>query len=317
MDNSKRSRGIQAAIASAVFLGASPILGKAAFLQGFTPYAVVALRTGIAALLLILLMAVFKRQYFYIYPVGLAGCVLAGFFNGLGSIFYYIGLSRLDASIGQLIYAFYPVFVAGWMLLDRQSLNRVTLLRLAVALPGIHFLLSTGDRPVDLTGALFMLVSAILYALHLIINQRILYEVPAQTVTLYTLLSMTGTVVIAFLLLDQKIPQPTLNFTPILLLAFITFFSRVTLFLGVKHLGSIQTAILGLGELLVTVALAHWWLGESLSLSQWMGVFFLVLSLFLVIFDRQAPAKKYSSSWLSWLNPPKIDSTDLNWHSQP
>lgn len=315
MENSKRSRGIQAAIASAVFLGASPILGKEAFLQGFSPYAVVALRTGLAALLLILLMVIFKRQYFYIYPVGLAGCVLAGFLNGLGSIFYYIGLSRLDASIGQLIYAFYPIFVAVWMLLDRQSLNKVTLLRLSVALPGIHFLLSTGNRPVDMTGALFMLFSAILYALHLIINQRILYEVPAQTVTLYTLLSMTATVVIAFLLLDQKLPLPTLNFTPVLLLAFITFFSRVTLFLGVKHLGSIQTAILGLGELLVTVALAHWWLGESLTPSQWIGALFLVISLFLVIIDHQAPAKKYSTGWLSWLNPTRIDANDLNWHS--
>lgn len=317
MDNKKRSRGIQAAVASAIFLGASPILGKEAFLQGFSPYMVVVLRTGLAVLLLVTIMAIFNRQYFYIYPVGLAGCILAGFFNGLGSIFYYIGLSRIDASIGQLIYAFYPIFVAVWMLLDRQSVNRVTLLRLGVALPGIYFLLSAGSEPLDFTGAVFMLISAILYSLHLIINQRILYEVPAQTVTLYTLLSMAVTVVVAYLLLDRQLPTPQMNFTPILLLAFITFFSRVTLFMGVKHLGSIQTAILGLGELLVTVALAHWWLGETLSASQWIGALFLIVSLFLVIFDRQQPAKRYSSGLLSWLNPPTMDVNDLNWRSQP
>ena len=37
------------------------------------------------------------------------------------------------------------------------------------------------------------------YALHLLINQRVLYEVPAPTVTFYTLLGMAVTVSVAFL----------------------------------------------------------------------------------------------------------------------
>ena len=181
-----RSKGIQAALASALFLGLAPIFGKQAMFLGFTPLAVVALRTGIAVLLLVGLMAIFQRPFFYIYPVGLVGCLLAGFFNGVGSILYYSGLNRLDASIGQLIYSFYPLFLALWLLLDRQPIHRVTLFRLTVALPGVYLLISSGQRPVDLVGALMMAGSAIFYALHLLINQRILYEVPAPTVTLYT-----------------------------------------------------------------------------------------------------------------------------------
>ena len=40
-------------------------------------------------------------------------------------------------------------------------------------------------------------------------------------------------------------------------LTLVTFFSRLTLFLGVKHLGGMQTALLGLGELLVTLICAR------------------------------------------------------------
>jgi drug/metabolite transporter (DMT)-like permease len=41
------------------------------------------------------------------------------------------------------------------------------------------------------------------------------------------------------------------------------------LFLGVKHLGGMQTAVLGLSELLVTIVVAQLWLGEQLNM--WHG----------------------------------------------
>lgn len=316
MTLTNRSKGIQAALASAIFLGMAPVFGKQAMLLGFSPLTLVFLRTGIAFLLILGIMVIFKRSFFYIYPVGLIGCTLAGLINGLGSIFYYIGLSRINASVGQLIYSFYPLFLAFWLLIDRQPIQKLTILRLLLAVPGVVLLISTGTSTIDFLGALFMFISAVLYALHLLINQRILYEVPAPTVTLYTLLAMSLTVTASFLLFDHTIsPALSLNWWPIIGLALITFISRITLFLGVKHLGGLQTAILGLGELIVTVALAHWWLGESLTTLQWVGALLLILSIFLVGFDKYSPAKRQTSGILSWLNPPRINSNDLPWQS--
>ena len=315
MNGEGRSKGIQAAASSAVFLGLAPIFGKQAILIGFSPLAVVALRTGIAVLFLVGIMAIFQRPFFYIYPVGLVGCLLAGFINGLGSILFYTGLSRIDASIGQLIYSFYPIFLAFWLLLDRQPIHIVTALRLGLALPGVFLLVSSGEKPVDLLGASMMAGAAILYALHLLINQRILFEVPAPTVTLYTLLSMAFTVIIAFILFDPKLPGLEINYFPVLALAGITFFSRITLFLGVKHLGSMQTALMGLGELLITVFSAMLFLGENLTPLQWIGAALLACSLLLVGFDRYTPEKRNTTGWLSWLNPPKIHPNDIPWQS--
>lgn len=312
-----RINGISAALGSALFLGVVPIFGKQAILAGFSPIAVVALRTGIAAGLLLILMSVFQRKYFYIYPVGLVGCILAGFVNGVGSIFYYSALSRIDASIGHLLYSFYPLFVALWLLLDRYPINRLTIFRLILSVPGMFLLISTGRTMVDLVGAGFMLLSAVLYALHVIINQRVLYEVPAPTVTFYTLISMTVTVLIAFLLFHPTLPAPGVSWWPIWGMAIITFLSRLTLFLGIKHLGGLQTALLGLSELLITVLLAQIWLGESLSPLQWVGSVFVCASLVLVGFDRFSPEKRRGTGILAWLNPPKIPTSDVPWQSHP
>lgn len=316
MSTNQRAKGIQSALASALLLGIVPVFGKQALLEGFSPLAVVALRTSIAAFLLLVLMLIYKRQFFYIFPVGLYGCILAGLINGLGSILYYTALSRINAGIGQLIYSFYPLFVALWLLMDRQAINRLTIFRLALSIPGVILLLSTGENRVDLLGAMLMLGSAILYALHLIINQRVLFEVPAPTVTFYTLVAMAATVIIAFLLFKPSFPPSQTPWWPILGMGVLTFLSRLTLFYGVKNLGGLQTALLGLGELLVTVALAHFWLSEQMGAWQWIGTGLLCASLVLVGFDHYPPEKRRTTGWLAWLNPPQITNSEFPWHPQ-
>jgi drug/metabolite transporter (DMT)-like permease len=317
MAQSGRKLGIRAALASAIFLGIAPVFGKQAILYGFTPLSVVTYRTLIATFLLFILMLGFRRRYFYIYPLGLAGCFLAGLINGLGSILYYTALSRLDASLGHLLYSFYPLFVAFWLFLDRQKISPVTIFRLTLAVPGVYLLVSYGSKEVDLLGAGLMLCSGLLYALHLLINQRVLYEVPAPTVTFYTLAAMSLTVTTAYISFDLKLPQLAIPWWPVLGLAFFTFFSRLALFLGIKHLGGMQTALLGLGELLVAVVLAQVWLGDRFTMAQWIGVALLVTCLLLVGVDKYHPESRHQHGLLAWLNPPKTSPGDLPWQPHP
>ncbi len=301
-----QTAGITAALASAAFMGMTPIFGKQAILAGLPPLAVVALRTMFAAGFLLIVMAIFYRPYLYIYPAGMLGCLLAGLVNGLGSLFYYSALSRIDASIGQLLYLLYPLFLVFWLTLDRQKPNRLTLFRLLIALPAIYLLTHTGQGKSDLIGFGLMLAASALYALHLPINQRVLYDMPAPTVTLYTLLAMSAVVTPAWLLTKTgPLPLDLNAWSPLIGLTLVTFFSRLTLFLGVKHLGGMQTALLGLSELLVTVIFAHMWLGERLSTLQWVGASILVFSLVLVGFDKSQQGKRTSGGLLHWLRPPE------------
>ncbi|GAB4501412.1 MAG: hypothetical protein Fur0035_09540 [Anaerolineales bacterium] len=298
--------GSLAALSSALFLGLAPVFGRWAILSGFSPLAVVALRTSLATLLLLLVMLVFRRQFFYIFPVGLIGCLLAGSINGFGSLLYYIALGALPATVGQLLYSLYPIFVAVFSVLDKQSLSRLTLLRATLALAAVFLLTSANGLRLPWPAVLLMIASAALYALHIPINQRVLYEIPAPTVTFYTLLAMTLVTLPAYLLFDRVLPAENAPLLPVLLLTLITFASRLTLFLGVKNIGGTQTALLGLAEIFVTIGISHLLLGERLSAMQWAGVGLLGLTMLLASFEKNT-ASRPKGGWLAWLHPPRID----------
>ncbi len=301
-----RLAGINAALISAFFLGLAPVFGKAAMGgDHFSPFAVVALRTGAAAFLLFLIMAIFKRKFLYIYGTGLLGCVIAGSINGIGSLFYYVGLSKLNASIAQMLYALYPFFVAIWLILDRQSLSRLTLIRIAIAFISAILLTQSGAAAIDPFGVACMIIAAGFYAAHIPINQRVLYDVPAPTVTLYTLISMSVIVISAYFLFDRSLPTGKAPWLPVFALTMVTFFSRLTLFLGIKHIGGMQTALLGLGELIVAILFSHLLLNETLTSLQWIGVACLGISLLLVLLEKPAPhPPTHPHGLLSWLQPP-------------
>jgi drug/metabolite transporter (DMT)-like permease len=308
----KRSKGVYAALASAFFLGFTPIFGKQAILLGVAPLAVVAVRTVLAALLLLVVMFVGYRRYLYIYPAGMLGCLIAGWVNGIGSLFYYSALGRIDASLGQLLYSLYPLFLMLWLSLDHQPPSRLTLLRLLLAIPAIALLVHVQGGKTDWVGVSSMLIASALYALHLPINQRVLYEMPAPTVTLYTLLSMSAIVVPVFFFSGSLAGQQfsfssngvmSRAWLPLLGLTLVTFLSRLTLFTGVKHLGGMQTALLGLSELVVALLFSHLWLKESFSATQWIGAGILMVSLILVAFEEPPPKKLSAGGFLSWLRP--------------
>ncbi len=301
MTASKRKIGVSAALASALFLGMTPVFGKAAIMLGFSPLLVVAVRTVLAALLLLIIVLLFNRQFLYIYPAGLLGCSLAGAINGLGSLLYYLALGRLSASVGQLLYSLYPVFLAIWLVFDHQPPEKLTHLRILLAVLGVSLVTRAHPHGLDWAGVALMLGAAALYALHLPINQRVLFDIPAPTVTLYTLLAMSAVVVPAYLIFDHRLPPAQASWLPVLGLALVTFFSRLTLFLGVKHLGGLQTALLGLSELLVTLFVSMVWLHERLVVWQWVGAGLLALSMVLIGFERLRPER--GGRALSWLRP--------------
>lgn len=302
-----RGAGILAALSSAIFLGFTPVFGKLAINLGISPLGVVAWRTALAALLILLVVLAFFRPFLYIFSAGLLGCALAGIINGAGSLLYYLALDRLDAGIGQMVYSFYPFFLALWLALDGQPLGWLTFVRMLVAALGIVLLTTFNPAGVQWLGVVMMLGAGALYALHLPINQRVLYEVPAPTVTLYTLLAMSAVVVPVYLIFDPHPSVEAATSWPVLGLTLVTSLARLTLFFGVKRIGGMQTALLGLAELLVAVVLSRFLLQESLSSLQWLGALALAVSLVLVRYEKTQPRSPADrGGWFAWIRPPQI-----------
>ncbi len=285
-------------------LGTTPVLGKLALAADVPPLAVVAFRTSLATLLLLLVLLP-RRQSLTIFPLGLLACLLAGALNGIGSLFFYVGLDRVGVGVGQMLFGLYPVWVAVLLLLDGQRPSRLSAGVLALSLPAVYLITSARWQAVDPLGAAFMLLAGGLFALHIPINERVLYEVPAPTVALYTLAAMTGVVGPAFLIWsprpDSLHPSAAL---PLLGLTAVTFISRLALFSGVKVIGGMQAAVLGLAEILVAVVLGIVVLGETLTPAQQVGGVLLASALVLSGLDRSPFRRTTGRGWLYWLRPP-------------
>lgn len=279
--DSSRSELI-AALLSPLFLGMAPVFGKLALRGGSDPFTVAAVRTALAAGLLWILYLIVWRKYIYIYPAGFLGCAVIGTVNGIGSLMYYNGLYRLDASLSQLLNGTYLIFVVLLARLGGQSLSWRSGIRISIALFGLLLLTGGVRGPVSWLGVGLMLGNAILFAGTVTLSQRVLWEMPARTVTLYVMTVMAVVVVMARVAYDLRwLPQSSDATWAILALTVSTALSRLTLFAGVKNLGSLQTTLLAITELAVAVGLSFVFLDESLTTMQWVGVAAFLVSLLL------------------------------------
>lgn len=277
--------GYIAVILSPIFLGISPIFGKLALQGGLDPLTVAALRNVIVAAALWLFYRIFWREYIYIYPAGLISCIAIGVTNGIGSMFYYSGLSLLDASVAQLLNGSYLIFVLLLTRIGGVKFGIKTISRVFVALAGILFITGGLTGKNTWLGVGLMTGNAILFAGTVVMSQRILYEMPARTVTLYVMTAMASVVLIFRLLygvVNPSIPQLTTSSALALAaLALTMALSRLFLFSGIKSVGGLKTALIATAESAVAVSLAFIVLDESLKFVQWIGVAALTLSLFM------------------------------------
>lgn len=272
-------------LATPILLGVAPIFGKYAINAGATPFAVAAIRSVLAALILWVVYLIFFRRYIYIYPAGLLGCVVVGFINGIGSLFYYGGLGLLDASMVQLINGMYLVFALMMSRIGGQIITRRTVIRVGLAL--VALLMITGFAPqgsIDLLGVGLMLGSALMFAGTVVLSQYVLYEMPSATVTLYIITTMAVLVMMVWMTIGEPIPSEIwhITFPPILFLGISTALARLAMFAGVKLLGGMQTAILAIAEIGVALVLSTLFLGDTLTPFQWLGVAVLFSSMMLI-----------------------------------
>lgn len=308
--NKQWQRGLVWALLSPVFLGTVPILAKIAYAVGVDVLTVVAFRTLVAAAMLWVAVLLFKRHFIYSSTPAILSSMFAGAVNGIGSIFFYASLVRIDASLGQLINITYLIFVTMMLRVIGQAISWLTLFRMGLAIFAIYLLSAGGLGEPDWIGVAMMGIAALTYAIQLVLSQRIMYEIPAPTMTLYAVTAMAIVVTIPWLLYPADLTAvSTAGWQAILLMGIVTGLSRLTLFLGVKHLGSMQTALLGVLEVVVSIALAWVFLAERLMPLQWLGAAVLLVSILLVRYERGVP--KFVD-WWKWLWQRRLPQNKTN-----
>jgi drug/metabolite transporter (DMT)-like permease len=294
--------GVIVTLLSCLLSGLAPILGKLAYQAGVEPITLVALRTALAAGLLWLFYLLFWRRYITINWHNLAGCVGMGVANGLGSLLYYNGLSRTDASLAHLLYSMYPFWVFIFLSAAGHTISSLSVVRLGLALVSVFLLTWQGGGLAEPLGVTLMIGAGALYAFHLVLGQWTLVDVDPRTVTLYGLTTMTVVVGIPYLLRGGMVEEPisTAGWTAILLVAiFPTALARLLVFAGIRRIGGAQMALLGIAEPLVAVVLAFALLGERFSPQQWIGAALFLVSVLLIQRDTGLQIADEETWWQS------------------
>jgi drug/metabolite transporter (DMT)-like permease len=296
---SSQAIGVLISFSSAIVVGWAPIFGKMAFRAGVDPFTLVALRTSLAAGLLWVFYLLFWRKHIRIGWHNLLGCIGMGAVNGIGSVFYYTGLQKLDASLASLLYTLYPIWVFIFLSASGHEISRLAFLRLGLALVGLYLVTSAGLRQPNSLGVMLMLASAAAYGWHLVLGQWVLADISSRTVALYMLTTMAAVVVgvrVAGGIGTNAVGPNAVGPNAISLagweavagLAVTTALSRLLMFAGLQRLGGVQTALLGISELVTSLLVAFLVLGDRLTLAQWVGATIIISSALLVSREKAA-----------------------------
>ena len=185
------------AIASAALFAIRPIFVKLVYLEGVDPTTLIGLRMAFSMPIYAVLLVLFLRRRRNRVPITkslVASISLVGLFGYFfASYFDLLGLQYVSAQLGRMILYTYPTFVVLFgALFFGQAITARTLLALAVTYLGIsvifgHDLKTFGSDVV--VGAMWILASAVAFAVYLIRSKALITKVGSQVFTCIALIS--------------------------------------------------------------------------------------------------------------------------------
>jgi drug/metabolite transporter (DMT)-like permease len=271
---------------SAVGFGALPIFGKLAYDEDVSVGDLLIVRFAIAAIIMVTIA--WWRGGFH--GLSRRSAIAAFLMGAIGyaaqSASFFVGLTRIDASLLTLIFYVYPITVMiGAVALGRERMSVRKVAALAIALLGMTLvMMGAVSAGFDWIGALLGLTAALVYTVYILTGDRVLKGISALPLTALVCVGASTTYLLA------SVPQggPQFDFAPmgwtwLLGVSVIGSVGAIVLFFaGLARVGPSVAAILSILEPVTTVSLAALVFGESLSSNQLVGAL-LVLSSVVVI----------------------------------
>ncbi len=281
-----RKLGFIQIILSGVCFGALGFFGKKAYAVSILPGELLALRYSISAILTGLLILITNPKSFFLSRFELISSLLLGIFGyALFSNMFFIALSGLSASLTVLLLYTYPVmvsFLSQYIL--HETLDRKSYMALLLTTLGMLGLVwgewSVSDEKYILIG----IGSAFFYSLYIMYSRKYLRNIKALPSSFYVQLG-AGFILSAIHFKDSQRPFEILQSHGVLVIsmAIICSLMAMTLFLaGLRHLTSSEASILSTTEPLFGVIIAILFLGEKLTLLQFLGGSLILLGMILL-----------------------------------
>ena len=252
-------------IGAAVCYGTNP-LGARLYDEGMSPSSVLFWRFGLAWLLIAAMMllrkeklAVTKKEFATLSALGLL--FLAS------SLTLYVSFQLMDVGVASTLLFVYPVLTAAIMaIFFKEKLTLATVSAILLSFAGVMLLYWTPDGGrLSAAGVALVLISALTYAIYIIVMNRAHLEMSAFKINFYVLIYCAlGNLLMSFCTGQGfQVPATASSWFYVGWLAVVpAILALVMMVYAAKYIGSTPTAIMGALEPLTAVLIGIFLFGE-------------------------------------------------------
>ncbi|WP_252700008.1 EamA family transporter [Natronosalvus vescus] len=260
--------GIALVLTSAIGFGTLGIFGVLAADEGLSIPTVLALRFSLAAVAVWAVL--WYRGRFRL----LRGRLLAVAF-ALGAVgyatqsgLYFLGLEFMTAGMVAIVLYTYPAFVVCLVALTNPDrVTKIVLFALGLSIGGVALITGVDPAGADPRGIVVVLGAALAYSLYIVVSQRALTSVDAETLTAFVLpAAAISFVVFGIGTNTLALPGSVTGWGVVLAIALVaTVVPVLTFFAGLSRVGASRASIISTAEPGVTVALGALVLHEPVT----------------------------------------------------
>lgn len=217
--------------------------------------------------------------------------MVLGLFYAFSSEFLFLGYDYLSAGIASTALFVYPVIVALIMFfVYKEKLSKLSAFSLALAFLGVIVLcVKEGSLDINFIGLGIVLLSALCYALYMVIVNKARLPISGFKLSFYSMLFTSlyylGKVGVNGETLMLPNYELLLNFLVFALVT--TLVSSLALVYAIKSIGSTPTAILGALEPIIAVLISVLMFGEDFTMNLLIGIVLILTGVILNIIESQ------------------------------
>lgn len=276
-----------AALAAATY-GTNPAFAVPLYEQGMNANSVLLFRY-ILSLPILAMMLAYRRRSFEIERKQIVPVAVLGIMMAISSLGLYESYNYMNSGIASTLLFIYPILVAVLMtFFFHERFRSTTAICLVIMGIGLAMLMrSESGFSLSLIGCLFVFISALTYALYLVMTNvaKSIKSIPTLKLLFYQLLF--GSLIFVMLVgLGQPLTLPAQPSGWLNLIALATLPTVVSLWcttIAIKSIGSTPTAIFGALEPVTAVVLSVIVLDQSITLREIGGGALIVLATSMVV----------------------------------
>ena len=281
-------KGTLFGVVAAVAYGTNPLFSLPLYAQGMTPDSVLFYRYGIGGALLGLILKL-KGESLRLKKQEVLPLFLLGVLFSSSSFLLFKSFLYMYAGVASTILFVYPVLVALIMaVVFKEKASWITYGCIGLALGGRGLLYKgDGESGLDVVGMTLVLLSALTYAIYIIIVGRIAsLKLPVGKMSFWVIVfGMTVFVVSTrFLTQLQPVPPTLSGWVNVCGEAIVpTVISVLFINISIKAIGSTYAAIIGALEPVTALMIGVFVFGESFTVRIALGALLIVFAVILVV----------------------------------